>query len=185
VQPYTPQEVTYAFRAPGFDGPLIDYQAKGHAVALEGIDQIEGHKAYRLSVQLASGETDHVWIDALTFLEMRYDRPSYAPGAKSSTVSMFYRNYKPIEDLLIPMTIETSAGPGQTPDRMMIDRILLNTPLEERTFAAPGGPGRQRSRLSMNPRTAPAASPAPAAPASAEPQVPPSASNPDPGPGPK
>jgi len=180
VKPYTRQEETYAFRAQSFDGPLIDYQAKGSTVVLEGIDEIEGHRAYRLSVQLASGETDRVWIDEQSYLEIRYDRPSYAPGAKPSTVSVFYRDYKPIEDLQIPMTIETAAAPGQSPDRLLIERVMMNAPLEERTFAAPGTAGRRRSGLSMNPLTGPPAPVAPAAPASAEPQVPPFASSPDP-----
>src|SRR4029077_20782014 len=60
-KPYTQQEVTFAFRAQGIDGPLIDYKAKGSQVELEGMELIQGHKAYRLKVQLASGEMDHVW----------------------------------------------------------------------------------------------------------------------------
>jgi outer membrane lipoprotein-sorting protein len=194
VQMYTPQEVTYAFRSPGIDGPLIDYQAKGSAVSLEALDQIEGRRAYRLAVTLASGETDHIWVDAQTFLEVRYDRPSYAQGGKGATVSVFYRDFKPIEGLQIPMTIETPAAPGQPPDKMLIERVVLNTPLDDRTFAEPGAKTHRRSGLSTNhptarPMQAPTASPpgavAPAQQPSGEsvPASPPAAaSRPDPGP---
>jgi outer membrane lipoprotein-sorting protein len=137
-EPYTPQEVTFAFRSQGIDGPLIDYQAKRNKVALEGTDEVEGHKAFRLKVELASGETDHVWIDSTTFLEVRYDRPTYGPAGTPQTVSMFYRDYKPVENLQIPMVIETAGGPGAPPDKIVIDRVFLNTPVDDRAFAQPG-----------------------------------------------
>lgn len=52
LQPYTPEELRSARDAQTMEGPLIDYAAKGVAVALEGMDQIEGHEAYRLNVTL-------------------------------------------------------------------------------------------------------------------------------------
>jgi outer membrane lipoprotein-sorting protein len=169
VQTYSPQEVTYAFRSSGIDGPLIDYQAKGNTVSLEALDEIEGRRAYRLVVTLASGETDHIWVDAQTFLEVRYDRPSYSSGNKPATVSVFYRDFKAIEGLQIPMTIETPAAPGQPPDKMVIERVVMNTPLEDRTFVEPGAKPHRRSGLSMN------------HPAPAQASAPPDASRPDPG----
>jgi hypothetical protein len=89
-------------------------------------------------VELASGETDHVWIDAITFLEVRLDRPSYGPAGTPPTVSMFYRDYKPVEDLQIPMVIETAGGPGAPPDKLVIDRVFVNTLVDDRAFAQPG-----------------------------------------------
>ena len=56
--------------------PLTDYQAHGITVALDGIDEVEGHKAYRLNVTLPSGASHHVWIDAKTFLDIKPDRAS-------------------------------------------------------------------------------------------------------------
>jgi outer membrane lipoprotein-sorting protein len=160
VQMYSPQEVNFAFRSSGLDGPLIDYKAKGNTVTLEGSDEIEGRRAYRLEVTLPSGETDHVWVDAQTFLEIRYDRPSYSSVNKSATVSVFYRDFKPIEGLQIPMTIETPSAPGRPSDKMMIERVVLNTPLDDRTFAEPGARTHRRSGLSMN-HSAPASRPDP------------------------
>jgi outer membrane lipoprotein-sorting protein len=166
-EPYTPQEVTFAFRSQGIDGPLIDYQAKRNMVVLEGTDEVEGHQAFRLKVELASGETDHVWIDATTFLEVRYDRPTYGPAGTPQTVSMFYRDYRPVENLQIPMVIETAGGPGAPPDKIVIDRVFLNTPVDDRVFALPGG--REPRGMAMGsqpdsgarrmPRVAPAPSP--------------------------
>jgi hypothetical protein len=146
TKPYTPQEVTFAFRAQLIDGPLIDYQAKGNVVALEGIDEVEGRKAFRLKVQLASGETDHVWIDAQTFLDIKYERPSYGPPGTPSTVTIFYRGYKTVEGLQIPAVIETPSAAGQTPDRMVIEKVALNPPLADRVFTQPGAKSPRSAR---------------------------------------
>jgi len=152
VKGYTPQETTFALRSPGLDGPLIDYQAKGGTVALEGLEQIEGHKAFRLKVQLASGETDHVWVDAATFLEVRYDRPSYGPTGTPATVTVFYGDYKTVDGLQIPSVVETSGAAGQRRDRMLIDRFMPNAPLDERAFARPGGASRRGGAAMEAPR---------------------------------
>jgi len=137
IQPYPPEEVKYAQAAQVIDGPLIDYVAKGNAVTLESLDEMDGHKVYRLSVHLGSGETDRVWIDAKSFLEVRYDRPvSSAPGA--ANVSVFYGNYQTFAGLRLPTVIQTATAPGMPPDQMVIEKVMLNAPVDERSFSPPG-----------------------------------------------
>jgi len=146
AQPYTPEELKFAQRAPGMDGPLIDYAAKGNLVSLESLDAIEGRKAYRLSVRLASGEQDQLWVDAQTFLETRFDRVvDGAAGVPRRVVSIFYRDYKTFEGVQIPSVIETGTGPGHTPDKMVIERVVLNAPLDEWAFSRPGSPHPRKS----------------------------------------
>jgi hypothetical protein len=137
VRPYEPQELKFAQEAPGIDGPLVDYEAKGNTVSLEGMDDVDGHKAYRLSVQLNTGEARHIWIDAQSFLEIKYDRPSYTRKGQAGTVTVFYRDYKSVDGLKLPSIIETGVGTGE-PDRMVIEKFQVNAPLDERLFARPG-----------------------------------------------
>jgi hypothetical protein len=137
VQPYTLDELRYAHDGQGIDGPLMDHQAKGVAVALEGVEEIEGHKAYRLTVTLASGAAHHVWIDAQNFLDIKSDREARSASGHAGAVSVYYRNYQAVDGLPIPMMIETGAGSGMTPDKMVIDKVMLNPPLADRLFALP------------------------------------------------
>jgi outer membrane lipoprotein-sorting protein len=137
VQPYTPEELRFARSAPGLDGPLIDLAAKGSSVALDGTEDIDGHKTYRLNVTLSSGERDQVWVDAGSFLDVRYDRPATSADGTTHTVTVYYLEYKKIEGLSIPSLIVTRSAPGSRPDRMVVERIALNAPLEEGIFANP------------------------------------------------
>jgi hypothetical protein len=145
AQPYTAPELKFAHDAQAIDGPLIDYAAKGNTVSLEGVEKIEGRKAYRLSVKLASGEIQTVWIDAKTFLDIRYDRKSYSAAGAAGMVSVFYRNYMKVDALQFPSTLEIGVGSGKTTDKMVIEKIALNPPLDDRIFNRPGAPGRRNA----------------------------------------
>jgi hypothetical protein len=61
-----------------------------------------------------------------------------AAGGASRTVSVVYRDYKATDGLQIPSVIETGVGSGNTPDRMVIEKVLLNPPLDAQTFSEPG-----------------------------------------------
>lgn len=151
MQPYNPDELRFARDGQGFDGPLIDYQAKGIAVALDGVDEIDGHKAYRLSVKMPSGISNHVWVDAKTFLDIKYDRVSRNKFGRSNTVSVFYRDYKTVEGLQIPFVIETGADTAKATERLVIDKVSLNPLLEDRMFAKPGVTGwRSKARVDID-----------------------------------
>jgi hypothetical protein len=145
AQPFTLQEVQFARDGQGVDGLLIDHSAKGSAVSLEGTDAVDGRAAYRLQVRLASGRIQHVWVDAQSFLDIKSDRVAYgAAGAASGTVAVYYRDYKSFDGLQIPTTVETGVGSGQGTDRMVIERVVINPPVEDQAFTREGVTGRHR-----------------------------------------
>jgi hypothetical protein len=130
------------------DGPLIDYQAKGVTADLDGIDTVDGRKAYRLSLKLPSGAERKVWIDVNTNLEIRSDRPATNPLKPGAPVSTYYRNYAAEDGLVIAHSIETGAAGGsgaEAPgavalDKLVIDRIAINPKLDDGAFAPPPVP---------------------------------------------
>ena len=136
VQPFTPQELRFAQGEVVIDTPLIAYDPERVAVELDGIDQVEGRMAYRLILRRPSGDRHSVWIDAQTFLDVRYERTSYTAAGQPRTVSVFYRDFRTVDGLQIPYTIETGAG-GKTAEKMVIDEVAVNPPVEDRTFARP------------------------------------------------
>jgi hypothetical protein len=163
VRPLSPEEVKYAREEYVIDGPLVDYQAKGVAVTLEGLDDLEGRKAYRLTLKLPSGASRRLWIDAQTFLESRYDRPSASPHHPGAALSVYYRNYAAVDGLQIPMRIEHGSAPGlaveKAQDSLVIDRVVVNPSLPERSFGKPSAPRQHRATVNI---TGEAPSPSPA-----------------------
>jgi hypothetical protein len=139
VQPYTDEERRAASDALVIDGPVLDARTKGAEMTLDGPDEVDGRQAWRLRVKLPSGTTQRVWIDAETFLELKYDRPARDADGRPTTVAVYLRNYQIFEGLQIPFTIETGTpGGGPVVDRLVIDRIAINAVLPDGMFARPG-----------------------------------------------
>jgi hypothetical protein len=112
---------------------------------------VEGRKAYRLNIKLPSGTAYHLWLDAKTFLDIKYDRTVRNAFGRPGTVSVFYRDYRSVDGLQLPFTIETAAGETAggkngayvASDKMVIDRIVLNPPVSDLAFARPALFGRK------------------------------------------
>lgn len=145
VLTFSADESRFAREEQVIDGLLLDHEAKGFAVSLEGMDMIEGHPAYRMQVRLASGSNHHVWIDARSFLEVKADRESRGTSGAANAVAVFYRDYREFGGLQIPCVIETSRGPAGSADRLVIERVSLNPPLDDREFTKPGMPVRRKA----------------------------------------
>ncbi len=139
LQPYSEAEMRAARDALVIDGPVLDAAAKGVQVTLDGVDEVEGRKAYRLIAKLPSGTTQRVWIDAESSLEVKYDRPARDAAGRPTTLAVYLRKYQTYEGLQIPFTIETGTpGGGPITDRLVIDRIAINANLPDGMFARPG-----------------------------------------------
>ena len=153
VQPYGAEELRFAQAGHGIDFPLIDRQADGSAVKLEGVEKVEGRDAYRLSVRTQQGGQEEVWIDTQTFLDVRYDR--VAEGASSRRVSVGYGDYRTVRGLQIPFLITGGEEPGAAPDRMRIEKVVLDAPLGAATFEPPSAShARSRAQPSLAPEPA-------------------------------
>jgi len=137
IQPFSADEVAFARNAPLIDGPLMDFAARGYPVVLEAPEQVQGKRAYRLRVEMPSGQVQRVWVDARSYLEIRLDRPSRGSDGRAFTVSMYFDNYKSFDGLTMPMTIETRNETSNAADRIIIERIALNPTLEDRLFEQP------------------------------------------------
>lgn len=142
VQSYSAEEVSFARDDQGFGGPLIDYREKGVGVALEGVEAVEGHRAYRLKLTMPSGASHRLWIDAESFLELKEERESRNVLGMTGTLILFYRDYRTVDGLRLPFLVERGVGSGKTPDQMIIDRVALNVPLGDGLFAKPLVPRR-------------------------------------------
>ncbi|HVO21371.1 MAG TPA: hypothetical protein VMU15_19065 [Anaeromyxobacter sp.] len=150
AEPYSLPELRSAQAGHGIDGPLIDHAARGESVTLEGVERVGERKAYHLGVHLAKGGSEDVWVDAETYLDIRFDRMVDGPAGAPRRVSVTYGDYRKVEGLQIPFLVETGEGSGVSPDRMVIERVLLNAALDDSAFENPASTHhRARTRPSI------------------------------------
>ena len=137
VESYTPAEAKSAAQADEFDGPLIDYAAKGTQIKLAGSEQIEGHPAYKLSLKLRNGGQRNVWLDAGTFLEVKADGEPRKLDGKMHGVQVYFRDYKPEHGLILPHLQETLVEGAKDPYKMTVTKVTVNEALGDTLFQKP------------------------------------------------
>jgi hypothetical protein len=154
AQTYTPDELNFARGAQAIDGPLMEDVAAGGDVTLGGIEEVDGHKAHVLKVRLPSGAQHRVWVDAETFLELKYEREFRNAQGRNAVTAMFYRDYHDFQGLQIPVVIESGSASGKDSSKMVIERVALNPPLDEQLFARPNLPVRRHRGVTVDTRGA-------------------------------
>ncbi len=154
ASPYSEEELRFARGAQVIEGPLMDYVARRGVVTLAGLGETAGRKAYVLGVALPSGGRHRVWVDAESFLELRLDREVRDGDGRAAMVTVLYGDYRTFEGLEIPTTIETTGARGQATNRLVIERVAINPPFDEKLFARPNLPGFRRNAALVDTRDA-------------------------------
>lgn len=120
-----------------FDGPMIDYKAKGNKVESLGKVDVDGTPAYKLKVTTKDGNENIVYLDAESYLEIKSESKRKIQGQEMETESSI-GNYKEVEGMMFPTQVENRIkgrdGMGQT---ITIDKIEVNPTLAADNFHMP------------------------------------------------
>jgi outer membrane lipoprotein-sorting protein len=135
VEPFTLDEMKAVAVQSDLDGPLVDYIAKGTKVELEGTDKVEGNNTYRLKLTLKNGQTQHLWVDAKTFLETKIEGTPRRLDGKYHPVEIYYRDYRTVSGLMIPYVMETKVQGVKQPEKIEIENVAVNPRVEDSRFA--------------------------------------------------
>jgi outer membrane lipoprotein-sorting protein len=137
VEPYTPDELKAASMQADIDGPLVDYVAKGTKVQLEGIQSVEGHDAFNLKLTLKSGQVQHIWVDAQTFLDVKIEGTPRRLDGRFHPVATYLRDYRSVNGLMIPHVNETAVDGVKQTQKIIVEKVIVNPKLEDSRFSRP------------------------------------------------
>lgn len=118
-----------------FEGPLVNWAAKGNSVTLVGTVDVDGVKAYKITVKDKTGSTKTLYIDAVTFFEIKMETESDAMG-KSVLVEIYRSEYKKVNGVLIPFRVETRMM-GMAMSTTEITDAAVNVQVDDAVFAMP------------------------------------------------
>jgi outer membrane lipoprotein-sorting protein len=119
-----------------FDGPLVDYKAKGHTVELVGKEKLEGSDAYKLKLTLKNGDVRYIYLDADQFLEVRTEGKTKIRGTDvegESTIG----DYKEVGGLMIPHAVESGQKGSPQKMKMTIQKVELGVSMDDARFKMP------------------------------------------------
>jgi len=137
VEPYTPEELKAASMQADIDGPLVDYVSKGTKVQLEGLQSVEGHDAFNLKLTLKTGQVQHIWVDAQTFLDVKIEGTPRRLDGRFHPVATYMRDYRSVNGLMIPYVNETAVDGVKQTEKIVVEKVIVNPKLEDSHFSKP------------------------------------------------
>ncbi len=116
-----------------FDGPLVDYQARGAQIVLVGHEVIGEQKVYHLRITRKNLPIVDDYLDETTFLEARV--VTLAGTGQRLTVDL--AKYKSVDGIMMPTSMRSLAD-GTLVSEITIDEVALNAPIDDAVFKVPG-----------------------------------------------
>lgn len=119
------------------DGQLWNYEEKGHALSLEGDEEVNGKACYVLKLDKKSGQTDRYYIDKEDYL-IRKLRTSRSMNGMPTEVEAILSDYREVDGYKMPFLTEQKSG-GQTFMTLKMDQAEANVELDDALFSKPSG----------------------------------------------
>src|SRR5204863_5708853 len=119
------------------DGPLVDWQAKGNTVEYLGTEDVDGTPAHKLKVTRKNGDVSFVYLDPDHFLEIRVLTQRTRHGAYEE-VETDLGDYEKGGGVFVPTSIEVGGKGAPDKQRIIIDKVEANVPVDDTIFHFPG-----------------------------------------------
>lgn len=118
------------------DGPLVDWQAKGHKLEYQGLEDVDGTEAHKLKVTLKNGDVQYYYFDPDYFLEIRVISSVKRRGVEIESETDL-GNYEQIAGVYVPFSLESGAKGGPKGQKITIEKAEPNVKLDDALFAFP------------------------------------------------
>jgi hypothetical protein len=121
------------------DGPIVDWKAKGSTVDYLGTEEVDGTLAHKLKVVRKNGDVSFVYLDPAHFLEIRVLTGRVKHGAYEE-VETDLGDYEKTAGVFVPTSIESGRKGDPDKQKILIDKVEANVPVDEATFHFPPAP---------------------------------------------
>lgn len=118
-----------------FDGPLVNWKAKGYQLEVAGTDTVGKEIAWKLKLTRKDGGTEYYSIGKTSGMLLKRQFSRMVRGTETK-VEAVYRDYRMVDGIPFAFTIENILG-GQPWNTVQFESITLNVPVEEKIFAMP------------------------------------------------
>jgi hypothetical protein len=132
-------DVKFLARSADFDGPLVDYAAKGNQVEYLGTEDVDGTDAHKLKVTFKDGDIQYIYLDADYFLPIRMITQNKIRGAEY-VQEMDLGNYELVNGVMLPFSMETGAKGRPKDTKVIVEKVEANIALDPMLFHFPTAP---------------------------------------------
>ena len=108
--------------------PETAYRSQGYELKLNGVEQIEGKKAYVLEIKTPAGKTMTDYFDVQSGLKLRS-----VVSEQGMTITTDLSDYREVNGIMIPHKI-TTTGAAPVPISFEVKSVEFNTGIEDAVF---------------------------------------------------
>jgi outer membrane lipoprotein-sorting protein len=137
AMPLSAEDARSAAERADLDGPLVDYTLKGHRLELLGRDTADGVAAFKLRLTLKNGSVQTMYIDAVSYLEIKDESTRTLRGAEILTEQRI-GDYRDVGGLKLPHRFENGIQGRPDRQKVTIEKIELDVAIDDARFAMPG-----------------------------------------------
>jgi len=153
VQPLSAEDLKNISDESDFDGPLVDYKAKGNQIELAGKEKLDDKPVYRLKLTNKNGDVRFYFFDASSFLLLKWEGIRKV-GEEELPWESFFSDFHEVQGLKYPFRIDQGSPGTEFKQMLTAEKIEINPPIDDSRFA----------KLESAPAGASPPSPAPASP---------------------
>jgi hypothetical protein len=135
-EPLGEEEMKSIVEDSDFDGPLVNYGAKGNKVEYVGTEPVEGTDAYKLKVTLKNGDVEYFYMDTDYYVPIKIDTKRFVRGEEREYETSL-GDYKEVAGVYFPYSSETNAKGSPYKQKVTIEKIEVNVPLADNRFVEP------------------------------------------------
>jgi len=139
-EPLGEEEMKQIVEDADFDGPLVNYQAKGNKVEYVGMEPVEGTDAYKLKVTLKNGDIFNYYMDTDYYVPIKIDTKRFVRGEEREFETSL-GDYKEAGGWYLPYSYETNAKGSPFKQKITIEKVEVNVPIAGSRFVEPPAKG--------------------------------------------
>lgn len=133
--PMTEEQTEQLKSQADYDGMLYNYKEKGYTVEFTGKETVDDIEAYVLKLTKQNGDVINYFIDAENYVLLKSKNKTKIQDVETET-EIIYSNYKEVDGMLIPYSIETMAN-GKTIMNMVYEEITFGVDIPDSVFQMP------------------------------------------------
>ncbi len=122
-----------------FDGPLMNYAAKGNKVEFVGKEEFEGDDVYKLKVTLANGTVKHFYMDTEYHVPLKVETRQTVRGTEVEGETIF-GDYKEVGGIYYAFSMESGPKGSSNKATISVEKIEVNVPIDDSRFSMPKMP---------------------------------------------
>lgn len=120
-----------------FDGPLVDYKAKGTKVAMNGFEMMGSRRVVHLRLTTAAGQRSDMYLDAETWLEVRISTQQNQPNQPTQLQrDQELSDYREQNGIKVPFLVRTLMN-GVLQSELKVQTVEFDVKLDDALFKVP------------------------------------------------